>query len=215
MKYLFFLLILACSTKNEEQLKTIYIADHLVDCTGVAEQKCMLTKDSPEGEWTYFYDKIQGFEYEEGFEYEIKVELQQVENPPADAPSIRYILKEVISKVPGTTAAQNASELFGLWKVIRMKGMETMEINPSFEFMEEENRVAGFAGCNNYFSSYEIRGNELKLGMAGATRKMCPDMAVEDLFLKNLENIASYKVVNNELHLFDAEDELLYLAISE
>ena len=215
MKYLFFLLILACNPKNEEMLKTLYIADHLEDCTGVGDQKCMLVKDNPEGEWTYFYDQIQGFEYEEGFTYEINVELQKVENPPADAPSIKYILKEIVSKVPGDTSEQNSEELLGKWKVIRMDGLETIEINPTFEFMEDENRVAGFAGCNNYFSSYTVSGNELRMGVAGATRKMCPDMSVEDTFLKHLEKIASYKIVNNELHLFDEQDKLLYAAVSE
>ena len=217
MRYLFFFLILACSPKNEEQLKTMYIADHLEDCTGVADQKCMLVKDSPEAEWTYFYDQIQGFEYEEGFNYQINVEVQQIDNPPADASSVKYVLKEIISKVPGNTKEQNGSELLGKWKVIRMDGFETLEINPTFEFIEEEekeNRVAGFAGCNNYFSSYTVSGNTLKMGVAGATRKMCPDMTVEDAFLKLLDQIAAYKMVNDELHLFDEQEKLLYVAVA-
>jgi heat shock protein HslJ len=215
MKYFFFLLILACSPRNEEQLKTIYIADRLEDCTGVAEQKCMLIKDSPEGEWSYFYDQIDGFDYEEGFEYQLRVEVHKVDNPPADASSVKYILKEVISKVPGSTRDQSGADLLGKWKVIELNGLETLDINPTFEFLEDENRVAGFAGCNNYFSTYSVSGNMLKMGVAGATRKMCPEMTVEDVFLKHLDKIASYKIEGSELHLFDAEDKLLYRAISE
>ena len=215
MKYLIFLLILACGSKNEEQLKTIYVADHLADCTGVSEQKCMLVREGPEEEWTYFYDGIEGFEYEEGYEYQISVEVQEVENPPADASSLRYVLREIIAKVPTETVAQIDPDLLGSWKVIRMDGMDEVAINPTFEFMEEENRMAGFAGCNNYFATYALNGQELKIGAAGSTRKMCQDMSVEDLFLKHLQEVARYKIEKSELHLFDANDKLLYLAISE
>ena len=214
-KCLFFLLILACASKNEEQLKTIYIADHLVDCTGVSAQKCMLVREGPEEEWANFYDDIDGFDYEEGYEYQISVEVQQVDNPPADASSLRYVLREIISKVPTDTAVQIDPDLLGSWKVIRMDGMDDISINPTFEFMEEENRVAGFAGCNNYFATYSISGQELKIGAAGSTRKMCQDMSVEDVFLEHLQEVARYKIEKSELHLFDSNDKLLYLAVSE
>ena len=42
--------------------------------------------------------EIQGFDYEEGFEYVLKVNQSNVENPPADGSSIEYILIEVLSK---------------------------------------------------------------------------------------------------------------------
>ena len=40
-------------------------------------------------------------------------------------------------------------------------------------------------------------------------------MSVEDAFLKKMSEIAYYKVVKSELHLFDAKDKLIMLAISE
>ncbi len=49
-------------------------------------------------QWNFFYSEIEGFDFEWGFVYELVVEKQQVENPPQDGSSIRYILKEVISK---------------------------------------------------------------------------------------------------------------------
>ena len=215
MKYFFVFLVLACTTGNTNIVKTLIIADHLVDCTGVAEQKCMLIKEMSEDQWSNFYDQIEGFEYEEGFTYEIRVEVQKVDNPPADASSLKYILKEVISKTESTKNAQNANELVGTWKVIQIAGLESMKFFPTFEFVAEENRVAGFAGCNNYFATYELKGHELKLGPAGATRKMCEDMAVEDAFLKQLGQIAYYKKVKSEIHLFDAKDNLIMLAVAE
>ena len=51
-------------------------------------------------EYGLFYDQIEGFNYEEGYEYEIVVEVTKVENPPADASSLKYTLIEVVSKTP-------------------------------------------------------------------------------------------------------------------
>lgn len=215
MKYLaiYFALTFSCGTANE--IKTLFIADHLVDCTGVAQQKCMLIKEHPEDEWSNFYDQIAGFEYEEGYNYEVRVEVQKVDNPPADGSSLKYILKEVVSKVKSNAKLQSADDLAGTWKVIQITGLESIKFFPTFEFDPEENRVAGYAGCNNYFASYEQKGPELKLGHAGATRKMCQDMTVEDAFLKKLDQIAYYKKIKSELHLFDSKDNLIFLAILE
>ena len=82
-------------------------------------------------------------------------------------------------------------------------------------FEKEDSKVAGFAGCNNYFSTYKLSENTLSFGPAGATRKMCPDMSVEDLFFQNLPKIARFEIVKKELYLYDQNDELLILAISQ
>ena len=65
------------------------------------------------------------------------------------------------------------------------------------------------------FASYESNGNELSFGEAGATRKMCPDMSVEDLFLQKLGAVFQYKVNKKELLLYDEKDQLIMLAIKE
>ena len=77
---------------------TLYVGPELVDCVGVGPQKCMLVKTEPDGEYQYFYDQIQGFEYEEGYTYELLVEVDEVENPPADASSLSYTLMEVVDR---------------------------------------------------------------------------------------------------------------------
>jgi heat shock protein HslJ len=171
----------------------------------------MLVKENPDEEWTFFYDKISGFEYEAGYTYEIIVNEIVVDNPPADASSIRYELREIVSKVK----TLDVSELFREWKVIKIKGLEQLSSAPTLLFVEEDNRVSGFAGCNNYFSTYKVEDNALSFDKTGATRKLCPDMGVEDTFLKALESVVRYEIVKKELHLYDLDDELLILAISE
>ncbi|MEZ4771014.1 MAG: DUF4377 domain-containing protein [Caldilineales bacterium] len=50
-------------------------------CVGVAPQVCYQVKETPDGEYTLFYDEIQGFEYEPGYEYQLTVERTTVPNP--------------------------------------------------------------------------------------------------------------------------------------
>ncbi len=98
MKKLVFLCFLLPLLSSCKALRTIYIAHYTVDCQGVAPQKCMLVKESPENDWTNFYDTIDGFSYEEGYEYQLEVEVSKIANPPADASALRYTLKRIISK---------------------------------------------------------------------------------------------------------------------
>jgi hypothetical protein len=69
-----------------------------VDCVGVDPQKCLLYKENLADKWTYFYDTIEGFEYEEGYTYEIEVAVTKIDNPPADGSSLQYVLVKIISK---------------------------------------------------------------------------------------------------------------------
>jgi len=89
-----------------QETKRIFIADHLVDCMGVGPQKCMLLKGNSSEEWTYFYDTIAGFEYEQGYEYELEVTIKKNENPLADASTLSYTLVKIISKQKHQAVAQ-------------------------------------------------------------------------------------------------------------
>lgn len=184
MKYLILLLILSCTSAQSEEVRTLYIADHLADCTGVSKQKCMLIKESPDADWTYFYDRIAGFDYEEGYSYELRVKVENVENPPADASSKKYTLTELVSKTPSQESVQEGDDLIGSWKVIQMDGLESMKNFPTFVFAEDENRVSGYAGCNNYFATYNLTGAELSFSDAGSTRKCVQTCLLKTLFSK-------------------------------
>jgi heat shock protein HslJ len=82
--------------------KTLYVGPEKVDCVGVAPMKCYQVKEDPDGEWQLFYNEIEGFEWEPGYTYELRVAVHQVENPPADGSSLRYELIEVVDKTEMT-----------------------------------------------------------------------------------------------------------------
>lgn len=91
---LIFLLIYADSFSQTR----IYVNYRKADCTGVAPAKCLQIKYDNESKWQNHFGGIGGFSYEEGYEYEILVEEEFIENPPADGSSKKYILKEILSK---------------------------------------------------------------------------------------------------------------------
>ena len=53
------------STSFAEETKTIFVNSKLVDCVGLAPQKCIMIRDSTDSEWMYFYNTIEVFEFEE------------------------------------------------------------------------------------------------------------------------------------------------------
>jgi len=78
--------------------KTMIIASQTVDCTGVAPMKCLQVKEKESDSWGNFYSNIEGFTYEPGFEYVLKVKTEKIENPPMDGSSIKYTLLKQVSK---------------------------------------------------------------------------------------------------------------------
>lgn len=83
-----------CNALSET--KILYVDSKLVDCIGVSPQQCMLVKENPNSDWHMFYDKIQGFDYQEGTQYQLEVMITNVENPPADSSSLQYTLVRML-----------------------------------------------------------------------------------------------------------------------
>lgn len=84
---------------------TLYVNSQKVECVGVGPQQCLQVRRSEDQSWSFFYDEIVGFTFEPGFVYTLIVREENVENPPADASSKRFILQEVVSKSPSEAIA--------------------------------------------------------------------------------------------------------------
>lgn len=71
---------------------------------------------------------------------------------------------------------------------------------------EAEGRVAGNAGCNRFFGSYEADGGSLRIGALGTTRMACiPEMmADEKRFLDALGKAVAFAREGTRLVIKDA-----------
>ena len=97
---LFATILFSCENNNGDlKQTTIIVASKKGDCEGLIMQKCLLIREVDKQSWNYFYDLINGFNYEEGFEYEILISEMEIENPLQDASSKEYTLIKVISKI--------------------------------------------------------------------------------------------------------------------
>ncbi len=98
--------------KSIESFSTLFVNSNLVDCVGVAKQQCMLVKENLDDDWEFFYDAIEGFEFEQGFVYNLKIKVTEIENPPADASSLKYSLVEILEKQISNELKQNNNGIF-------------------------------------------------------------------------------------------------------
>lgn len=100
---LFLLLSVMVSSVSAGTVKMI-IASQKGDCVGVAPQKCFYVKKDGNPNWEFFYSQIEGFAYEEGYEYVLEVKEEKLKNVPADASSIKYTLVKQVSKTATSSA---------------------------------------------------------------------------------------------------------------
>jgi heat shock protein HslJ/uncharacterized protein YraI len=77
--------------------------------------------------------------------------------------------------------------------------------------------LTGNAGCNEYFTSYEVSGNNIKIGMLGQTMRFCAEppgvMEQESEYLAALQSAATYGVEGDTLHMRTAADALAVLMV--
>ncbi|WFN35636.1 META domain-containing protein [Methanogenium sp. S4BF] len=85
------------------------------------------------------------------------------------------------------------------------------EGSPVTLIFDEDGGIAGSAGINNYFASYETDGETLSFGLIGSTLMAGsgPLMIQESTFLNLLGETASFSMGGDELKLSDADGTVL------
>jgi heat shock protein HslJ len=114
--------------------------------------------------------------------------------------------------------SQQLTDQFKRWIMVEYRdskgrlSLTGLEDRPFLIFMPE-GRVAGSGGCNRFFSSYEISGPSLKIGLIGSTMMYCNDppwlMAMEGDFFRCLERSSRFELAEDSLKIFDIEDREL------
>ncbi|MBR9857074.1 MAG: DUF4377 domain-containing protein [Gammaproteobacteria bacterium] len=99
------LLLAGCSTGGEPsaggdaeataEVMTVTVGPQRVHCVGVGPMQCLVVDGG------LFYDRIQGFEFEPGYQQTLRIERRQRFTPataPADASLYQYRLLQVLDK---------------------------------------------------------------------------------------------------------------------
>ena len=95
----------SCSSDDDEKKDsvkeiTIFVSSETGESYGFnsTPEECMLVKfDNPNGKWEHLgLYRIEGFTYVKGHEYELRVKMTTLANPPADGYSHRYLLVKIV-----------------------------------------------------------------------------------------------------------------------
>lgn len=97
------------------------------------------------------------------------------------------------------------------WKLLEMGQTTLPEKDGEITISFDENKVNGNSGVNNYFGSYEIKNNSIKIGPVGSTRMAGPEnlMKIEFEYLKLLQDSKTIEFNNNLLILTTNDGKVL------
>ena len=142
--------ISSCSSDDDEKKDsvkeiTIYVSSETGESYGFnsTPEECMLVKfENPNGEWEHLgLYRIEGFTYVKGHEYELRVKMTTLANPPADGYSHKYLLVKIVqdklvkeSETPTDNSVKSESDI------------EYQELCPYNKYETEDNYIVDGEG---------------------------------------------------------------------
>jgi heat shock protein HslJ len=92
------------------------------------------------------------------------------------------------------------------WKLVKLMGKDITDSEAFISFATEENRVFGNSGCNTFNGSYKIENNtQITFSKVASTMMACPDMTIEDQFMKVLNTADNFSLNGNTMTLNKAK----------
>jgi heat shock protein HslJ len=131
---------------------------------------------------------------------------------------ITTVLASLTSCHTAKQATTGSASLVGKsWKLVELNGRmvppsEQSKKEPFLILNASEKRINGNGGCNSFFGSYELQGNNgITFSKIGSTKMACPNdvMEVELNLFKALESTNQFTLRNDTLILTQANMSLL------
>lgn len=100
------------------------------------------------------------------------------------------------------------------WKLVQLEGKSVsagdQQREPNLTFHTAENRITGFGGCNRFSGTYMADSRALRFNGVASTQMACDrGMDTEMAFLGMLEKVRTWKITNQQLEFYDANDKVL------
>ena len=96
--FLYAFCFISCD-KDDDSVENIAIMSVSPELVWMRDSRVQVMECSIEGDNEKLYiapDQIEGFEYNKGYDYKLKVKVIPLENPSTDGPTVRYELREII-----------------------------------------------------------------------------------------------------------------------
>ena len=125
------------------------------------------------------------------------------------------ILVQCKSSKPATATQATASLLNTYWRLAEMNGEPVQtpagvrEVHIILTVSDQENRIKGFAGCNNLGGSFKQDGKKISFS-AFSTKMMCApaQMKIEDFLFQALTATDNYELKGETLSLMEGQTQL-------
>ena len=211
--------------KIKSPFRKMFVGAKTVDCSGVGKDKCMMVKNSPEKNWEFFYDQIEGFKHEQGFEYQLLIEIVDLPEESKDGSLVKYVLKRVISKTPieiGKNAVavvpppaaplnkSRATEWILTDFIFKDNGLEAKGFEATITMDFAQKKVFGQGPCNRYFGTLrDLEKNQIRFENIGNTKGTCDFTDKEKAFFSLLPISNNYVIEGDRMYVYHGTELLL------
>lgn len=206
-------LVISCSSQksNADRLLIYWVNSYKVSCQGVSPMHCLQIRTDKTAPWQNFYTPIEGFEYEPGFIYKIKLKKTILEpsEVPQDASSATYRLVKVLEKQMDKTLRIN-----DIWVLTHIMNAPLSRNtsggkNPYIELNLAKKQILGHSGCNQLQGKIiKINSTTILFSDLNAEDNTCENVQSES-FLSYLKSINHYTIDKGTLIMKENKKELL------
>ena len=195
------LVLFPAGDQQQGEVVEMNVAAEKQECVGVGPRECLVVNDE------LFYANIDGFEFESGNEYTLRVRKTEKENVPADASSFNYELVEVVDQQQvSTTSSSTPSEMASSsdvqklqstnwqWKETQYSNgdMVTPQDADAFVLSFEGERFGATTDCNNLMGQYSAGESSISFSQIASTLKACAGETQEGDFKEMLSQSQGY-----------------------
>jgi len=194
--------------------KTMFVSDRRVSCTANGFNNCMQIKYTKNGDWEPYYTTIDGFTYEEGYEYKLKVIKYNANSDKSTEPVMRYRLTKIVSK--RETGYESPVAVAGTKWILREMIVDTQSLRfpdtLTYLIIDRKNgTLQGRGICNRFHTETYLSNGAIKTGAVAATKMYCQGQVVENALLDILQKATRYEITDDKLILFtETKSKLIF-----
>jgi heat shock protein HslJ len=186
--------------------RELIIAPAPVACAGDPRATCLNVSEPGGDTWLMRFDEIEGFAYEPGFTYQVRVEEPPLQEELAVVPRLRLV--RVVSRQPAAGSADPGPLARGDWRLQSItpagsgaQAFSDSEITAAFHV--GGGWVDGFAGCDRYIGALAVDGEKVTISAPATTHELCaPEVTSRQrTYLQQLAKAQSYSVSGDSLEL--------------
>lgn len=178
----------------------------MIPCAEGDSERCLQIKAAVDGPWQAYSGALEGFEYEKGFFYKLKVSENATGNSAAGETLPSYTVVDILEKSKTTLTLDN-----GFWIVVGILETSKLPRNPVFKI--KQNTFEGNTSCNKFSGTIALTKDSFKPNIDSITEMDCNTLSVEHLFLKTLPEVKRYQIKGDRLLLLDRHKKIMMTCV--